>query len=106
MTKDIVIQLFLDLKQFKDIKEAAESRKMAYKNNSDLIRKTLFDYTEKVANMVLTNAMIESKVGGLKEQSIQKESIIEALRAEIHNKNIEIERLENNLSLNILKAKK
>lgn len=106
MTKDIAIQLFLDLKQYEAIKEAAETRKIVYKTTSELIRKLLFDYTEKVSNMVATSVLVEQKVGALHEQSAQKEAIIEALRAEIHNKTIEIERLENNLAIKIQKAKK
>lgn len=105
MTKDIVIQVFLDLKQYEDIKEAANTRKIVYKTTSDLIRKLLFDYTEKVSNMVATSVLVEQKVGALHEQSAQKEAIIEALRhqnSDLHNEN---EILKGNLDIKIKEAK-
>jgi len=106
MTKDIVIQVFLDLEQFADIKDAADSRKMTYKNNSDLIRKTLFDYTKKVSDIVVSGALIDTKLGALRENVAQKDAIIEGLRHQIHDLNNEKERLEGNLAIKIKKAEK
>lgn len=101
-----MIQVFLDEKQHSDVKEAAATRKITYKTPSDMIRKVLFDYTEKIADLVVTSVMIEGKIAGLKEQSAQKDAIIEGLRSEIHKKNQAIEILEGNLALKIKEKKK
>jgi len=106
MTKDIVIQLFLDLEQFGDIKAAADVRRISYSNNSELIRKILFDYTKKIYDLNITAGLIESKTAGLKEQCAQKDAIIEQLRSQIHKLNQELEIEHSNLALAIKRVKK
>lgn len=103
--KSMLIHLFLDPKQYGDIKEAATTRKIFGKNDSDLLRKILFDYTEKIADLVVTSVMIEGKMAGLKEQSVQKEAIIEGLRSEIHKLRQDNEILQGNLALKTKGAK-
>ena len=95
----MLIHLFLDPKQYGNIKEAANTRKIFAKNDSDLLRKILFDYTEKIADLVVTSVMIEGKIAGLKEQSAQKEAVIEAQRHKISDLQNDISVLQNNLDL-------
>jgi len=104
-TKSMLIHLFLDPKQYGAIKEAANTRKIFAKNDSDLLRKILYDYTEKIADLVVTSVMIEGKMAAYKEQSAQKDGIIEQLRAQIHKLNQDNEILQGNLALKVKGAK-
>ncbi|MBE3126976.1 MAG: hypothetical protein IMZ56_01655 [Candidatus Atribacteria bacterium] len=69
------------------------------------MRKILYDYTEKIADLVVTSVMIEGKIAGLKEQSAQKDGIIEALRAQINRLNIDLGISHDNLQIAIKKGK-
>lgn len=100
------IQLFLDQKQYSNIKEAVANRKMSFSTDSDMIRQVLFDYTEKIADLVVTGALIENKIASYKEQSSQKDGIIEALRSQIHKLNQDVEILQGNLDLKVKEKKK
>ena len=97
MAKNIRIQLFLDNKQYDAVKEAVLTRKIGFTNDSDMIRKVLYDYIEKIASLVISQVVIQQKTASLTEQNAQKNSIIEALRHEISEKNKEIDILKNNL---------
>jgi membrane carboxypeptidase/penicillin-binding protein len=105
MAKDIVIQLFIDLDQYNTIKEAAALRKITYSSGSELIRKILYDYCTKLEKILLDGYAMHTQLDESKQQSAQKEAIIEGLRAEIRNKNNEIEILNNNLKLKQEKRK-
>lgn len=106
MTRNIVIQVFLDQTQYGDVKEAVLVRNLTSVNDSDMIRKILYDWTKKVYDLNITAGLVAAKTAELKEQSSQKDAIIEGLRAEIRHKNNDIEILQGNLASKVKEKKK
>jgi len=98
MTKNIVIQLFLDSRQYENIKEAADTRNINYRNDSDMIRKLLHDYVEKIAGIVISQVMIEQKTEHLKQDVAKKDAVIEDLRNKCAALEQDHDRLKENIS--------
>ncbi len=97
MTKNIMIRVFMDLKQYGDVIETARDRNIKADNDSDLIRKILFEYTEKI-EAISFKLMRESDQSKEAQAAINEgEAVITSLRGEILEKNKFIEILENNL---------
>jgi len=105
MTRNIEIKVYLNIDEYNNAVECAKTRKMSYTTNSEMIRKILYDYSEKIMGLVDANVLIEMKLAEYKQQVAQQESVIESLQATLRQKNNEIDVVKHNLS-NLKKKKK
>jgi peptidoglycan hydrolase CwlO-like protein len=106
MSKNYVIQLFIDWSLYESIKEAAAHRRIMYKTDSELIRKVCNDYCDKIAWIEAEAIKIDSKVKELQEQLTKNESLIDQLRAENRQLDNTNRVLRNNMEVMIAEKKK
>lgn len=101
MLKNIMVRIFLDIKEYTNIKEAADTRRIKADSESELFRKILNDYVDKIASVVISQVVIEQKVSEFKTALSQKDSVIEQLRTEVTNARNELDDLKENLRKNV-----
>jgi len=101
MNKNLRIPLFLDVKQYTDIVETAKTRGISYKNDSEMLRKMLFDYTDKIESLLVAKIRYDDVVKKLREGNEKKQSVIDEYQKQVRDLSNELE----GLKLNIKKRK-
>jgi Arc/MetJ-type ribon-helix-helix transcriptional regulator len=97
--KNICITLFLDQEQYNSIREIAFQRKITFKSDSEMIRKALYDYTERILKIAMDQYLQKGEIA-------KKDSIIQDLRDQTVHYQQDLERLQENLKIQSEKRKK
>jgi len=99
MSRNIEMRVYLNIDEYSKVKEAADTRKITFKTDSELLRKILYDYSDKIAGLVDANVIIEMKIGEYKQQLAQQKTMIENLHAALRDKSNEIDIIKHNKSI-------
>jgi hypothetical protein len=83
MPKNLLIRVYLDVKQYNDIIETANNRGIKAKTDSEMIRKVLFEYCDKIDAIAWKLMHEGDKVREMQEILGKKEAIIEKLQGDL-----------------------
>ena len=98
MVKNILVRVYMDTSQYNLVLETAQRRNIRAGTDSELIRKILFEYCEKIEALAFKLMKDQDSVKAAQEEISKSEAIIEQLRADLRNKATEIDILKANLS--------
>lgn len=98
MVKNILVRVYMDTSQYNLVLETAQRRNIRAGTDSELIRKILFEYCEKIEALAFKLMKDQDSVKAAQEEITKSEAIIEQLRADLRNKATEIDILKANLS--------
>ena len=98
MVKNILVRVYMDTSQYNLVLETAQRRNIRAGTDSELIRKILFEYCEKIEALAFKLMKDQDSVKAAQEEITKSEAIIEQLRADLRNKATEIDIFKANLS--------
>ena len=98
----------MDQKQYCDVIETANNRGIKAITDSEMIRKILFEYVDKIEAIAYRLEMDSDDLKEAKAELLRKDSVIEKLRGDLTERAKEIEILNQNLNRrkNVSKSRK
>lgn len=103
--QNIRLSVFMDLGLYNKLMDIAKSRKITYKTDSELIKKVIFDYWNKIEDMLGALYHYQAKEEHFKTEKARLESIIEKLRDDCSKLNQEIEIIKTNKNRSVKKSR-
>ena len=97
MVKNILIRVYMDFNQYTDVMTTAKNRGIHATSDSELLRKILFEYVDKIESVAYRLTYEGEELKETKDRLAEANSVIELLHNDIRERQKEIETLKTNL---------
>ena len=98
MVKNILVRVYMDTSQYNLVLETAQRRNIRAGTDSELIRKILFEYCEKIEALAFKLMKDQDSVKAAQEEISKSEAIIEELHGKLRDITQKYDNLRSNLS--------